>query len=370
MMLNKKYTLIVIILFISFLSYLGYLKIKENILYDKIELSYITEYDEHGTNYRNLETFFENNFIKEGNPITNLISQNSNKQDIANNNDVLSESMGLLMQKALKDQDEETFNLLWQKVDNNFKKSNELIAWKLPLKDITYGVDETIKNGIVNATIDDLRIVKALFRASEMFGNDDYRNSAVEIGNALKMDCVKENKLLSFDDETSDYAIWTYYDLEAMYKLSNYDSTWKKVLVKSIEDIKGHQITGKPFFYQKSEQESFKSIENLIVLMHLYEIGLEDSSAIEFIKMQINESGYYGEYDADGRALNDIESPAIYGIIAQIAKLDDDHELYMLATDKLNSMMNYRQGKYYGGYINLDNKESFSFDQLMAMLGY
>lgn len=370
MMLKKKYTLIVILLCLSLLGLFGYLKIKEDILYDKIELSYIKEYNEYGTNYRNLETFFENNFIKEGYPITNLISQNSNKQDIANNNDVLSESMGLLMQKALKDQDEETFNLLWQKVDNNFKKSNELIAWKLPLKDITYGVDETTKNGIVNATIDDLRLIKVLFRASEMFGNDDYRNIAVEIGNALKVCCVKENKLLSFDDTNAEYAIWTYYDLEAMYRLSNYDNIWKKVLVKAIEDIKGHQITGKPFFYEKSEQESFKSIENLIVLMHLYEIGLEDNSAIEFIKLQITESGYYGEYDADGRALNDIESPAIYGIIAQIAKLVDDHELYILATDKLNSMMNYKPGKFYGGYINLNNEESFSFDQLMAMLGY
>lgn len=362
-----KYSILIIIIIVGIS--LIYSNIKLNQVYKSIQISQNLEYSEYEYNYMMLDSFFETHFMHSGYPITNLNAKDIENEDLPAENDVLSESMGLLLQKYLKDQDKINFDKTLENIQNHFLKKNNLLAWKMPIAAI-YNQDMNVKENTVNASVDDLRVIKALYIASEKFSDESYKTKALKIGEALKVNCTKKTKILSFDSSDSPEAIWTYYDFESLYYLSKYDKDWKKILVKSILEVQNHRIKSKPFFYIESKTENYKSIENLMIVMHFAEIGIIDNESIAFIKDEIKKGAYYGEYNYNGEALNNIESPAIYGIIAQLAKRINDKELYDLACKKLTELAEFQNENYYGGYIDINSKRGYSFDQLMAMLGY
>lgn len=362
-----KYSILIIIIIVGIS--LIYSNIKLNQIYNGIQISKSIEYNEYEYNYMMLDSFFETHFMDLGYPITNLNAKDIENEDLPAENDVLSESMGLLLQKYLKDQDKINFDKTLENIENYFLKKNNLLAWKMPIAAI-YNQDMNVKENTVNASVDDLRVIKALYIASEKFSEDSYKTKALKIGEALKVNCTKQTKMLSFDSLDSTEAIWTYYDFEALYYLSKDNKDWKKILVKSILEIQKHKIKNKPFFYIESKTENYKSIENLMIVMHFAEIGIVDNESIEFIKNEIKQGAYYGEYNYSGEELNNIESPAIYGIIAQLAKRINDKELYDLSCEKLTELTEFENKTYYGGYIDIKSKRAYSFDQLMAMLGY
>lgn len=366
-MRKKKNILLLIVAIISLIFI--YHNFKLNQIYESIEIPQKQEYNEYEFYYNMLDDFFENHFMNSEYPITNLTGKITYEDDLPSEDDVLSESMGLLLQKYLKENNQLKFDETLDKIQKTFLKNNKLSAWKVHLIDI-YNDDTSTKENTVNASVDDLRIVKALYIASTKFENPDYKRQALEIGESIKMYCTEKYKLLSFDSEDSPNAIWAYYDFESLYYLSKEDIYWKKMLSKNLLEIKKHQISNKPYFYLEKKEESYKSIENLMIVMHFAEIGLVDKFTIEFIKKEITKGAYYGEYNYKGEALNNIESPAIYGIIAQIAKLVDDYELYKLACEKLIKLTEFGHESYYGGYIDIKTQRGYSFDQLMAMLGY
>lgn len=348
-MRKNKYILLFIPIIIG-LSFIYY-NFKLNQIYEAIEIPQKQEYNEYEFYYDMLDDFFENHFMNSGYPRTNLNGKIIYEDDLPAEDDVLSESMGLLLQKYLKDNNQLKFDETLNKIQKTFLKKNKLNAWKVHLTEI-YNDDTRTKENTVNASVDDLRIVKALYIASTQFDNPDYKRQALEIGESIKEYCTQKYKLLSFDSNESPNAIWTYYDFESLYYLSKEDRYWKKMLSKNILDIKKHQISNKPYFYLEEKDEPYKSIENLMIVMHFAEIGLADKFTIEFIKKEIKKGAYYGEYNYKGEALNNIESPAIYGIIAQIAKLVDDYELYKLACDKLIQLTEFEHESYYGGYVD------------------
>ena len=114
----------------------------------------------------------------------------------------------------------------------------------------------------------------------------------------------------------------------------------------------------------------FPTVENLLIMMHLSEVGVKDPQSIAWLKDQLKGKGLFGSYSIEGKPLNTVESPAIYGITAIIARLYGDQELYDLAAAKLKKMQNMIHNEYYGGFIDLKRLSAFSFDQLFSLLAY
>lgn len=317
------------------------------------------EYNHYENELVTISKTFEELFIKNELPITNLSILNI--ENTASGDDILSESIGLLMLNAIKNDDNEQFDNLYNQLNQYFQKENGLFQWKINLSEN--------KAESVNASVDDLRIVKALFRASIRWNAPKYKDMAIIIGDSLYEHCVNDNKLLSFDSADSENALLVYYDIQAILFLSEKSPKWEKVLNKSLKTITNSQVKGYPFYKNTDEEIEFPSIENLMILMHLYEVGIEDRESIDFIKRELKTGAYFGLYSQSGYPLNEIESPAIYGIIAQIAKLSGDEELYHLASKNIIKMMQPSHSEYKNAFVDPITHIGYSFDHLMAMLG-
>lgn len=360
-----KLVLGILILMILILSgvYLFYSKQKYGVYNVKsIKELHVTKgipYDEYTLEYAQIKKAFEILFFDGLLPVTNL--QTFDVEDTASGDDVLSESLGLMMLIAIKENNEGGFDSLVSVLETTFVKENGLLKWRVQSLN-----DEA---ETVNASIDDFRVIKALYEAAEVWGNPAYKERALTIGDSLYLYCMRDNELTSYDEVDSPLALMTYYDFKAMLYLTVEDKKWETILLKGLNEVYRHKVVDRPFYEKQKVSESYRSIENLMILQHLYEVGLKDEQAIIFIKKQIEDSGYYAAYSAVGQVTDDIESPAIYGIIAQIAKLAEDESLYRMACEKIIQLSGGEQHLYPWAFVDENTHVGYSFDHLMALLG-
>jgi len=195
---------------------------------------------------------------------------------------------------------------------------------------------------------------------------------AKELSTPLLIHCVTEDRLKSYDSVNSSEAPFVYYDFEAMQLMGQFDKEWDKLAALNMEIILNSQVKGLPFYQDEwfSEEAGFPTVENLMIMMHFSEVGIKNNQSFSWLKKQLKQQGLYGSYSIEGKPLSPVESPAIYAIAAQIAKLNNDKELYYLAGERLKSMQNMENNEYYGGFIDLKNLSAFSFDQLFSLLAY
>lgn len=308
-----------------------------------------------------LEDFVDKYFIEDDFFKTNLID--SKQGEIASGEDILSESVGLLMLYYLKRDKPEKFDGQVKILKDYFMNKNGLLKWR---------IRQGAKQETVNAAIDDLRIVKALVMAAEKWGRDDYQVIAKGFSNKLLRYCVRGESLMAYDAPDSPEAPFTYYDFMAMEMMGQVNKEWYKLAAISREKVLEHQLKGLPFFNDKwfSKEKGFPTVENLLIMMHLAEVGIRDTQALIWLKKQLEQHGLYSSYSIEGKAFNYVESPAIYAITARIALFNGDEELYYLAIERLKNMQNLDNNQYHGGFIDLKRLSAYSFDQLLSLLAY
>ncbi|WHH58621.1 glycosyl hydrolase family 8 [Petroclostridium sp. X23] len=327
----------------------------------KLNLGEYTKFPGYEEERLALEAFVNQYFIEDGFFRTNLTD--SEQRENASGEDILSESVGLLMLYHLKRDEPEKFEIQVNILTDHFMNSNRLVKWR-----IRRGSNQET----VNATIDDLRIVKALIRAAEKWKKNEYEAIAKGLSTQLLMHSITKDNLKSYDSPDSPKAPFVYYDFEAMQLMEQFDTRWNKLSDVNMENILNHQVKGLPFYEDEwfTEDEGFPTIENLMIMMHLSEVGIKDYQSLSWLKRQLKQRGLYGSYSAAGKPLNAVESPAIYAIAACIAKLNNDEELYYLAVKRLKNMQNLESNEFYGGFIDLNRLSAFSFDQLFSLLAY
>ncbi|WMT41666.1 hypothetical protein RE628_03960 [Paenibacillus sp. D2_2] len=101
------------------------------------------------------------------------------------------------------------------------------------------------------------------------------------------------------------------------------------------------------------------------------EAGLQRPESIAYLKEKVGSGELYGQYDKQGKPLNQIQSTAIYAISAMIGSVLGDEELYR---DSITQMEKYqvqdKTSPLYGGFGDPGTKQAYSFDNLMALLAY
>ncbi len=350
-----SFTLLLVILGMG-IYYLYFVK-ETNEIPEKTEADY-SGYEEERLA---LESFINRYFIEDGFFRTNLTD--SPQGEIASGEDILSESLGLLMLYYLKIDQPEKFDVQVTILSEHFMNYNKLVKCR---------IRREIEKKTVNATIDDLRIAKALMMAADKWQRDEYKVIAEELSTHLLTHCIIEDQLRSYDSPESPKAPLVYYDLGAMQWLGQFNKEWYRLADINVDNILNSQVKGLPF-YQDTRflaENQFPAVENFMIMMHLSEIGIKDPQSLNWLKDQLRQQGLYGSYSIEGKPLNTIESPAIYAIVARIAQRNHDEELYYLVVNRLKSMQNLEDNEYYGGFIDLNQLSAFSFDQLFSLLAY
>lgn len=366
--MKKKITLILVLIVVGFIVYYNVWPYYKNIEIEKVWLELKPSDEE-----KLLLNFIDNKLINDdGGVYTNY--QNSNSQgDITKGHAVLSESQGMMLLYSLEINDKIRFDKTLDYIKNYMiLKNNHLISWR---------VEENEKSEI-SATIDDLRIIKALLLAEEKWKDKSYRGIALRIEKGISKKLIEDDILVDFNDGVSKSKTTTlcYLDLQTLKLLSELNSYWNKILNSSVEVINNGYISDdvplyKKEFYRKEKNYDDGNIDMLLSLIVLYnkqEYGEDISTSIEWIKNQFIKDGYIStSYDINGKSVSNIESTSIYSLLVQISSKADDKELAELSMKKVTGFqVKNKDSIIYGGYGIEDGSQVYSYDNLNALFAY
>ncbi|WP_297629600.1 glycosyl hydrolase family 8 [uncultured Clostridium sp.] len=321
-----------------------------------------------------LYNFIENNMITQNGGIKTNYLNEQNEGDITKGDSVLSESEGLMLLYYIERNDEAGFEKTFEYIKNNMLLDNGLISWRI----------DGDKKSQVTATIDELRIIKALIIGGEKWNSIKYRYYAITIANSLYKNLREENLLVDFNDgkTNSDMVTLCYIDLSALKYLTNIDFKWKSIYTESEKILNGGFISDKVPLYRKDyniktrKYDNNENVEmnlNTIILLNKAEVGDNISKSVDWIVQKFKDDGaIYSLYNAEtGAPATDIQSTTIYANLLQIAEIENNEELYKMALRKLNAYQVVdKDSVLYGGYGDKKTLEVYSFDNLNALLAY
>ena len=315
-----------------------------------------------------LRSFIEEHFFMEERSLirTSFLEENL----MATGDEVLSESLAIYMEYSYEKGDGEAFYEAVEVLRALFIDKEGLIRWKIS------GAENRNLKAAINAPVDDLRIIRNLYLAGQSFEEEGYLLLADELSTALFKHNVREHRVLTFNDPKARYAPLVYHDFLALAIMAERDSRWNRVLRESLQVTKNQRISGLPFFYDDYwieegivSLEEFMVLENLWVFYYLSKVGIKDQEALLWIIDSMDRGPILGRYQIEEDRFFGHESPAIYGVIAKIARIYHDQELYLLSMEALDRMV-VKEGAYRGGFVDLLQGQAYSYDQLVPLLSY
>lgn len=319
-----------------------------------------------------LEGFIARRMTGQDGVYTNLIDT---AQDgiAASGHEVLSESAGLLMRYYALTGQREAFAKTWSRARAVFDMTTAFSYRYSPRLDRRYSV---------NAAIDDLRVIRALYEAGILLKDNSYTAEADRYGERFYTYNVKDANLYDFYDETykttNDFLTLCYIDLKTLGMLKLEDGDKKRLLENSRRIAEGGYLGDAfPFYetrYEYGKQayaspEDIRTVESLLTILHLSEVGLEHPASVAYIKQQVKAGALYGTYSRTGEPKDSVRSTAIYALAAMIGSAADDKELYEQALARMNELRTMGTGgPLDGGFGDPATGQAYSFDNLTALL--
>lgn len=319
-----------------------------------------------------LLSFIENNMMDSKRGIYTNLKDEKSEGDITKGHSILSESQGMMMMYYLYAGEESLFEEMYNYINENMLLDNGLISWRI----------EGNSPSKVSATIDDLRIIKALLFGYKEFGDIKYKDLAIKISDGIFENLVKGDYLIDFKDEygISNNSTLCYLDLQSIKALSEIDERWVSKFNKTIEVINEGYISDNLPLYKNTydtitgeySNDNIETLLSMSVVLNKAEVGQDVSNTINWLKEILKKDGYISSvYDSASLKGGKIESTSIYAIIVQIAKVTGDKELEALGMKKMISFQSRnKKSNIYGGFGNEKSMEVYSYDNLNALLAF
>lgn len=215
----------------------------------------------------------------------------SEDEDIVAGREALSESLGLWMQYAVAKNDQVLFEQAYDQLTTYFLMPQNYIAWKLDANGASHVT--------TNALGDDFRIVDALLKAADQWGQsrEEKLTIASEIVRTLTQSVQNKGYYVDFHDfahgNTPDTATLSlvYVDLRALQAMEQHEMLEPGTYAKYESLLKGMPNDG--LFYPKTfnvetkkytYDDTINLIDQLIVANHLTVIGRKPDKLITFLK--------------------------------------------------------------------------------------
>ncbi|ANZ98631.1 hypothetical protein BFC22_00315 [Carnobacterium divergens] len=318
-----------------------------------------------------LNQFIQTKMTSEYGIVTNYIDTDQVAKT-ATGHEILSESAGLMLRYlALTGQKKEFGN-----------------EWNLTLKTVDDGTQfsyryspKLAKRYDVNASVDDLRILRSLKEAGSKFHDIEYEKDFEKYANRFIKTSIKENELYDFYDSktkmNNDFITLCYIDLKTISLLPGNQTKLLENQTTILQN--GYLGDTFPFYktrfnYSKNDYQDsaeINVIESLLAILHLSEVGLQKQASIDYLKEQVNDGTLSNRYDSKGKPIDLNQSPAAYGIAAMIASEAGDEEFYLTAMNKMETYQIMDEASpLYGGYGDTETNQVYSFNNLIALLAY
>ena len=313
---------------------------------------------------------------EDGGVYTNYL-ENDEHLSYSTGHEILSESVGLMMLYYVNKSEKHMFDEQVGVLLDGMLLPNGLVRWR-----VNYdgdGITET------SATIDDLRIIRALIEAYELWGENQYLEYALKIESMIKENNVYEGNIVNYYDQKYDFTAkevdLSYFDLKTMILMSEYNSEWLEIMENGINIVKDGMISDAfPMYYKTYDIENdeylnsgkINVIDSFTTILHLSEVDEESKKSIEWIDNQMDNFGVINSsYSCEGHSLSEDESTAAYAIVSRIAKNIGDNDLYNKAMSRMVQLqIKNRESIIYGSFGYEEELEVFSYDNLQALLAF
>ncbi|MCI9626408.1 MAG: hypothetical protein HFI90_06450 [Clostridia bacterium] len=321
------------------------------------------------------DAFFQNHMMSQQDEIYTNFMETEQKGDLATGHDVLSESYGLLMLRAVYKNDRAMFDRCNRYLQTNLW-NGDILSWR---KNSRSGECSS-----VNAAVDDLRIIQALILGYDTWQDKALYRQARKMAGKLYRHNVQDGYFIDTYDANShlkvENATLCYQNLYAFRLLGKMDFRWNKVyenaLVLLQEGYLGDTVplyqTRKNLPADTYETEEINSIESLLTVLHLAEVGEVQPRTLEWLKQQVADGVLFSRYDKEsGTAATDFQSTAAYAISAIIGAKIGDGLLYQKAVQRMNLyQVREETDEIFGAYGDASSKVVYSFDNLYALLAF
>lgn len=319
--------------------------------------------------------FFEEKMISERFEIYTNYTETTEKGELATGHDVLSESYGLMMMRAVMQNDRKTFDECNTYLLNNLWNGN-FLSWR---KNSVTG-----ENSSVNASVDDLRVIQSLLLGYETWQERSLYRQAQTMARKLYRHNVRNGSFTDMYDEASDTSSATvtlcYQNLSAFQMLRKIDRRWDEVYQNALATLQeGYLGDTLPLYQTRKntqtglyETETVNSIESLLTVLHLAEVGEVRTETLQWLRQNALQGTLYGLYDEEtGQPATTLQSTAVYAIAAIIGATVEDETLYQAAITHMNLyQVKDANSEIYGAYGDAASKTVYSFDNLYALSAF
>ncbi|WP_181347540.1 glycosyl hydrolase family 8 [Thalassobacillus sp. CUG 92003] len=309
-----------------------------------------------------------------GTLVTYIRTDQQVDEDLVQGREALAETLGLWMEYALLKDDTDMFADAYTLLNRHFLEYDGFVYWKLTAKghsDVTS-----------NALIDDLRIIHALFQASDRWHNETFAETARKISDYLAEYNQTNHALTDFyereDGYNSDVLTLSYIDPQALHAMVEHDVLGESTQTTMLSILRHAPLEND--FYPKSYNVKTKRyhynddvnmIDQALTGLQTARAGHKAEPLLAFVKQEMDRRGLvYGKYNRSTRMpAVEYESPATYAFLVMFCLEINEHEL---AERIYERMMAFRQNDpqhdYYGGFSVDERGDTHIFDNLMPLL--
>lgn len=322
----------------------------------------------HSNGSKATQLFVENKMSRSDHGIKTNYHLPQANYEYATGEEVLSESMGLMMLHYAYTQNQTGFETLRAFCDERLKN------------DPIYVYREGFS---INALIDDLRIIEALLLASKTFDEPLYQKQALDYAHVLYETNLYNGHLVDFYDvqynNRNNFLTLCYANFKVLDELATYDPRWQAVLDDAKATVSAGYISDSFPLYRNNynydlgtyNEDPIHIVHGVKTLYHLASIDALPPSSLNWLKERVAEGTLYGSYSTSGVALTDIQSTAAYAIAARIAVAINDKDFYEQCISRMEQYkITDHSSDMYGAFGNAATGEAYSFDQLTALLAY
>ncbi len=299
-----------------------------------------------------------------------LQDSDSTDPEIVAGREALSESLGLWMQASVQNKDKVRFDGSFKPLQELFISPQNYMYWKLR--------SDGIAEVSTNALGDDFRIIGALLDAYDLWQEKEVLDTAGKLTKTLNSSTTVDGYFVDYHDFNHDSSAenlsLVYVDTAALQAMQRHGLIDRNTLDRHMALLRNMPTNG-PFF-PKTFQVASRSyhfdqeinlIDQLIVAIHLAELGEPVDSLTEFLKQELSAREMLpGRYDRETMKPSvEYESPAVYGLAFLLACETKDRswaeQLYPHMMD-----MRDKDPEFEGGYVF--DRNSHLFDNLVPLL--
>ncbi|QIL50746.1 hypothetical protein G7084_05105 [Weissella coleopterorum] len=376
MIKKNKIVILMIILAVTglFLSIKITMKHSNTVRTDNIPLTKNIKLNQYPQQQQNLVNFIKKNLLTSNGIYTSTLAVDNadSKDHLATGKEMLTESSGIWLQYLVSVDSNDS-----KKSFESFYKNTKATFWRN--NQFNYRFDPINKElSSVNATLDDLRIVKSLIMYDQKYKTNFYEKDINEICQSLKKSVIKKDVLLDYYDpilkKGADVSSLAYYDL-ATLKLLEQNSHNQKIYKHQVEIVKDGYISDDFPLYARNfnvssgiySSDDLNTSEGLEVLLHMAQVGELRPTSKRWLIERVNNNNLFNGYSIKGTPVSHETSVANYALAAQIFKLTNDKKSYDNAMSIIWQSQ-LKSGKYIGGLGDDKTKQFYSYNNLNALI--